>query len=98
MSMAHLTVRRVSKEFDIFKSALKPIAVKTRHIQTGNRFERHKKDGREKDKEGANWGSAGVFGLSASVATIGLYSAFSKRNVLAEEDETKKEIIHQENR
>ena len=96
--MAHLTVRRVSKEFVIFKSALKPIAVKTRHIQSGHRFERDKKDGREKDKEGTNWGSAGVFGLSASIAAIGLHSSFSKRNLLAEEDETKKEIIHQENR
>ena len=98
MSMAHLTVRRVSKEFDIFKSALKPIAVKTRHIQSGHRFEHHKEDGREKDKEGTNWGSAGVFGLSASVAAIGLHTAILKGNVLAEEDETKKEIIHQENR
>ena len=98
MNMAHLTVRRVSKEFDIFKSALKPIAVKTRHIQSGHRFEHHKKDGREKGKEGTNWGSAGVFGLSASVAVIGLHTAISRRNVLAEEDETKKEIIHQENR
>ena len=96
--MAHLTVRRVSKEFDIFKSGLKPIAVKTRYIQSGHRFEHHKEDGREKDKEGTNWGWAGVFGLSASVAAIGLYTAILKRNVLAEEDETKKEIIHQENR
>ena len=98
MNMTHLTVRRVSKEFDVFKSALKPIVVKTRHIQSGHRFEHHRKDGREKDKEGTNWGSAGVFGLSASVAAIGLYTSVSNRNVLAEEDETKKEIIHQENR
>ena len=98
--MANISFLRKSKELDILRGALAPIAVKGGHITTTYRFKHNQEDERQNSKHGRNWRTAGMFGISTSIALIGLHATSSRNNVLAEEpDETmKKEIIDQENR